>query len=126
MAETREQWLDSVALRVVRDAQDQGVVPADAETMALINQTRGQLAEVFDTKTTGNTMVNAGETEPAEYSPTKPKTLHPERDPQKHGPAVPIQESVQDDYLICLEDGEKMKVLTRHLRAKYEIGRAHV
>lgn len=31
-------------------------------------------------------------------------------------PAVPIDESVQDDCLICLEDGKKLKVLTRHLK----------
>jgi predicted transcriptional regulator len=34
-------------------------------------------------------------------------------------PAVPIEESVQDNYLICLEDGRKMKMLRRHLRTRY-------
>jgi predicted transcriptional regulator len=35
------------------------------------------------------------------------------------GPAVPIRKSVTPDYLICLEDGKKMKMLKRHLRTTY-------
>jgi predicted transcriptional regulator len=31
-------------------------------------------------------------------------------------PAVPIEESVQDDYLVCLEDGLRFKMLKRHLK----------
>ncbi len=34
-------------------------------------------------------------------------------------PAVPIDASVSDDYIICLEDGQKYKSLKRHLRTKY-------
>jgi len=30
-------------------------------------------------------------------------------------PAVPIKKSVQPDYLVCLEDGKKQKMLKRHL-----------
>jgi predicted transcriptional regulator len=36
-------------------------------------------------------------------------------------PAVPIEESVHDDYIICLEDGEKLKTLKRHLLTKYNM-----
>ncbi len=36
-------------------------------------------------------------------------------------PAVPVSKSVFDDYLICLEDGQKFKSLKRHLRAKYNL-----
>lgn len=32
-------------------------------------------------------------------------------------PAVPISQSVKPDYIICLEDGKKMKMLKRHLRS---------
>ena len=35
------------------------------------------------------------------------------------GPAVPISSSVQEDYLICLEDGERRGVLSLYLRHKY-------
>lgn len=34
-------------------------------------------------------------------------------------PAVAISESVADDYIICLEDGDKMKMLKRHIRSRY-------
>jgi predicted transcriptional regulator len=34
-------------------------------------------------------------------------------------PAVPIRRSVTDDYLICLEDGRKLKTLKRHLMSVY-------
>ena len=33
----------------------------------------------------------------------------------KQKPAVPIKKSVTRDYLICLEDGMKLKMLKRHL-----------
>jgi predicted transcriptional regulator len=34
-------------------------------------------------------------------------------------PAVPIKKSVTDDYIICLEDGKKLKMLKRHLMTAY-------
>ena len=34
-------------------------------------------------------------------------------------PAVPIKKSVFSDYLICLEDGKKLKMLKRHLMTSY-------
>src|SRR6185312_812022 len=34
-------------------------------------------------------------------------------------PAVPVKKSVHDDYIICLEDGKKLKMLKRHLRTAY-------
>ncbi len=36
-------------------------------------------------------------------------------------PAVPIKRSVTPDYVICLEDGKKMKMLKRHLRNAYDL-----
>ncbi len=36
-------------------------------------------------------------------------------------PAVPISKSVRDDYVICLEDGKKLKMLKRYLRTHYEM-----
>lgn len=32
---------------------------------------------------------------------------------------MPIQRSVTPDYLVCLEDGRKLKMLKRHLRSAY-------
>lgn len=34
-------------------------------------------------------------------------------------PAVPVRRSVTPDYIICLEDGKKLKMLKRHLRTTY-------
>ena len=34
-------------------------------------------------------------------------------------PAVPIKKSVTPDYIICLEDGKKFKMLRRHLQNVY-------
>lgn len=36
-------------------------------------------------------------------------------------PAVPIRSSVKKDYIICLEDGKKMKMLKRHLKTAYDM-----
>ena len=34
-------------------------------------------------------------------------------------PAVPIKKSVKPDYIVCLEDGKKLKMLKRYLRTRY-------
>ena len=34
-------------------------------------------------------------------------------------PAVPVKKSITPDYVICLEDGKKLKMLKRYLRTKY-------
>jgi predicted transcriptional regulator len=36
-------------------------------------------------------------------------------------PAVTIRRSIQDDYIICLEDGKKLKMLKRYLRTRYNL-----
>ena len=36
-------------------------------------------------------------------------------------PAVPVNKSVMPDYIICLEDGKKMKMLKRYLKATYDM-----
>jgi predicted transcriptional regulator len=36
-------------------------------------------------------------------------------------PAVPIRRSIQPDYIVCLEDGKKLKMLKRHLRTTYKL-----
>lgn len=43
----------------------------------------------------------------------------PAAEPPK--PAVPIRKSVTPDYIICLEDGKKLKMLKRHLRSTYNM-----
>src|ERR1044071_5936161 len=41
------------------------------------------------------------------------------RPPEPLKPAVPIRKSITPDYLVCLEDGKKLKMLKRHLRSTY-------
>lgn len=36
-------------------------------------------------------------------------------------PAVPIKRSITPDYVICLEDGKKLKMLKRHLKTAYNM-----
>jgi predicted transcriptional regulator len=36
-------------------------------------------------------------------------------------PAAPINKSVQHDFIICLEDGKKLKMLKRYLRSTYNM-----
>ena len=36
-------------------------------------------------------------------------------------PAVAVEDSITADYLICLEDGSKVKLLKRYLRSKYNM-----
>jgi predicted transcriptional regulator len=36
-------------------------------------------------------------------------------------PAVPVRKSITPDYLVCLEDGKKLKMLKRHLRSTYNM-----
>lgn len=45
-----------------------------------------------------------------EVSPAHPDGLQP---------AVPVAKSIMPDYLICLEDGKKMKMLKRYLKTAY-------
>ncbi|BAT18473.1 MULTISPECIES: MucR family transcriptional regulator [Asaia] len=45
---------------------------------------------------------------------TKPEIIKPT-------PAVPPKKSVFPDYIICLEDGKKLKLLRRHLQTVYDM-----
>jgi predicted transcriptional regulator len=41
--------------------------------------------------------------------------------PARQKPAVPIARSVQHDHIVCLEDGKKLKMLKRYLRARFDM-----
>mgnify|MGYP002632622200 CR=1 FL=1 len=36
-------------------------------------------------------------------------------------PAVPVKKSIFPDYVVCLEDGRKLKMLKRHLKTAYNM-----
>ncbi len=44
-----------------------------------------------------------------------------EVEPEPIKPAVPVRRSVTPDYLICLEDGKRLKMLKRYLRSHYDM-----
>ncbi len=44
-----------------------------------------------------------------------------EKLPETLKPAVPKKRSVTPDYIVCLEDGKKLKMLKRHLRTSYNL-----
>ena len=39
----------------------------------------------------------------------------------KQEPAVSVRASVKPDYIVCLEDGKKLKMLKRHLMTHYQM-----
>ena len=36
-------------------------------------------------------------------------------------PAVSVRASIKPDYIVCLEDGKKLKMLKRYLRSRYDM-----
>ena len=46
---------------------------------------------------------------------------HGETPPNNQKPAVPIRKSITPDYIICLEDGKKLKMLKRYLRTRFKM-----
>lgn len=45
----------------------------------------------------------------------------PPPEPTRPSPAVPINRSVFEDHIVCLEDGKRLKMLKRHLKAAYNL-----
>jgi predicted transcriptional regulator len=66
----------------------------------------GQLADVIQAVYNSLRGLEGQSTEPA-VEPLKP--------------AVPIRKSINPEYLVCLEDGKKLKMLKRHLRSTYNL-----
>jgi predicted transcriptional regulator len=64
---------------------------------------------------------------PPSELPNLIKTVHDALSSPEQGasstpePAVPIKKSIRPDYVICLEDGKKLKMLKRHLRTAYDM-----
>ena len=45
----------------------------------------------------------------------------PEKPAEAPVPAVPIKKSIGTDFLVCLEDGKKVKMLKRYLASRYNL-----
>ena len=44
-----------------------------------------------------------------------------EAEEERPEPAVSVRASVKPDYIVCLEDGKKLKMLKRYLRTNYDM-----
>ena len=42
-------------------------------------------------------------------------------EPERPQPAVPIKRSLFPDYIVCLEDGAKLKMLKRYLKVRFDL-----
>ncbi len=47
--------------------------------------------------------------------------MGPEEAAPRPEPAVSIKQSVKPEYIVCLDDGKKLKMLKRHLRSTYDM-----
>lgn len=36
-------------------------------------------------------------------------------------PAVPVKKSITPEYIVCLEDGKRLKMLKRYIRARFDL-----
>lgn len=52
---------------------------------------------------------------------TKMKELSGNRVKTRLVPALPVEQSITPDYIYCLEDGKKFRMLKKHLRACYDM-----
>ncbi len=81
-------------------------------------------AEVVSAYVSNNTLATGqlGDVIQAVYSSLRGlegQAAEPPAEPKK--PAVPIRKSITAEYLVCLEDGKKLKMLKRHLRSTYNL-----
>ena len=95
---------------MVDDNEDQGLLSLTTEIVAsfvgnnvvAIGDLPAVIAAVFGTLRS----VTDGEAEKPAEAPV---------------PAVPIKKSIGTDFLICLEDGRKVKILKRYLATRYNL-----
>ena len=81
-------------------------------------------ADVVAAYVGNNTLPTAqlGEVINAVYSSLKSlEGLVAQVQPEPLKPAVPIRKSVTPEFIICLEDGKRLKMLKRHLRSTYNM-----
>lgn len=50
---------------------------------------------------------------------TSGANVHPDASGKIHVPAVPIEDSIHPEYIVCLEDGRRLRMLKRYLMTQY-------
>jgi predicted transcriptional regulator len=95
---------------VVRADREQDILRLSADVVAAyLTQNPVQVQAIPELiRSVHDTMTTLGR--PAELRPM-----------EKQKPATPVSRSIQQDYLVCLEDGKRLKMLKRYLRSKYNL-----
>ncbi len=95
-----------------RDPTDESVLRLTADIVAAYVSENtvppGQIPDLV--RSVHGAMLGLGQ---ADAAPAKPA--------EKQRPAVPISRSVQQDHIVCLEDGKQLKMLKRYLRSRYNL-----
>lgn len=138
--------LSKMAMDYVRDLVASGnVVATPAQIMEMIADFKAQLSGKSTASSASASSASASQPTEVEASPAEPGRSEVEapiqsdaaqadaleevpdesrrkpRDPKLDGPAVPIKKSHGDDFVICLEDGARLKFLKRHLRTYFNM-----
>lgn len=121
-AKARAQREADAAAQREADAAAQREVEAAAQRKADATQRKAAAAAQRDAEAAAQREAEAAVQREAAAATSKVE------DPRKipvsitgQAPAVAIRESVTKDSIICLEDGRKMKMLKRHLRAAFDM-----
>jgi predicted transcriptional regulator len=95
-------------------------VTDDSIDLTSTNEMLGLAADIVTAYVSNNSITSS---ELPEVIKTVYTTLN-HLDKDKHAatlskPAVPIKKSYTNDYIICLEDGKRLKMMKRYLRTRY-------
>ena len=90
----------------------------DAEDMLLTLTADIVAAHVSNNSVAVNDLPNLIQNVHSALSGIAQRSAAPEPRPE---PKVPIRSSVKPDYIVCLEDGKRLKMLKRHLMTHYSL-----
>lgn len=115
--------IDRPILKLVSDnTTQQGNFMTDNTNTAAINDARLQSTVSIVTAFVGNNPVEAGgiaDLIAMTYNALGTVGQTAAVETPKQEPAVSIRSSVKPDYIVCLEDGKKVKMLKRHLMSQF-------
>jgi len=104
---------------MAQSSSNEGVPQTQSEREELLRMTADiTAAYVSNNQLENSELVEIIKSVYASLSSLDSKTVAEDEDLK---PAVPIKRSVQNDYLVCLEDGKQLKMLKRYLRSNYDM-----
>jgi predicted transcriptional regulator len=112
--------LDSVGRAVVKFLSDKGYLSSPMDVIDILTELRKALgAASLDDSTKAPAMAVKGASLAREAGSSE-TTKAPAAEENKP-PAVDPRKSIHPDYLICLEDGQRVVLLRRHLKTRYNM-----